>query len=55
MDDHETLRRLLCDLGQAIRNSVVVSREGLDAERRDGHGLSLVGVVDPEDPNLRGI
>jgi hypothetical protein len=29
--------------------------EGLDAERRDGHGLSLVGVVDPEDPNLGGI
>jgi hypothetical protein len=36
MDDHETLRRLLCDLGQAIRNSVVVSREGLDAERLSG-------------------
>jgi hypothetical protein len=29
--------------------------EGLDAERREGHGLSLVGVADPEDPILRGI
>jgi hypothetical protein len=29
--------------------------EGLDAERREGHGVSLVGVADPEDPILRGI
>ena len=36
MQHHETLRRLLCELGLAIRTAVGAGREGLDATRLSG-------------------